>query len=159
MRFDTYNPTFVDWQERIYPVGSIYASVSPTNPADLLGFGVWSAFAAGRVLVGVDTGDPDFDAAEKTGGAKAVTLSEYEMPAHSHGVTDPGHSHVENSNNTTTGPLRGWGAPDTSTNTSTATGYSTAPATTGISIGNTGGGQAHQNMPPFLAVHLWRRTA
>ena len=52
---------------------------------------------------------------------------------HSVAVTDPGHDHVENSNNATTGPLRGWPTPDTSTNTSMATGYSTASATTGIS--------------------------
>lgn len=162
MRFPEANtgfPVLQDALASIYAVGSIFVSTNPANPATYLGFGTWVEFGAGRVPVGVDTGDPDFDAAEKTGGAKTVTLAEAELPAHSHGVTDPGHTHVENSNNTTTGPLRGWGAPDTSTNTSTATGYSTAPATTGISIQNTGGGQAHNNMPPFIAVHLWLRTA
>lgn len=59
-------------------------------------------------------------------------------------VTDPGHSHVENSNGATTGGLRGWPAADTSTNTSTATGYSTASATTGITAStvNPSGGVA-----------------
>lgn len=59
-------------------------------------------------------------------------------------VTDPGHTHVENSNNATTGGLRGWPAADTSTSTATATGYSTASATTGItaSAENPAGGVA-----------------
>jgi hypothetical protein len=55
----------------LYPVGSVYinAAVS-TNPGTLLGFGTWAAFGAGRVLVGLDAGDVDFDTVEETGGAK-----------------------------------------------------------------------------------------
>lgn len=142
-----------------WPVGSIFFSVLSTNPATLLGFGTWEAIGAGRVLIGQDTGDPDCATLKQEGGAKTVTLTEAQIPAHSHSVTDPGHTHVENSNNATTGGLRGWGAPDTSTNTSTATGYSTASATTGISLGNTGGGQAHANVPPYVIVKMWERTA
>jgi hypothetical protein len=60
----------------LYPVGSVYinASVS-TNPGTLLGFGTWAAFGAGRVLVGLDAGDVDFDTVEETGGAKTHTLN------------------------------------------------------------------------------------
>ena len=51
--------------EKIYPVGSIYinAAVS-TNPATLLGFGTWVAFGAGKTIVGLDSGDTDFDTLE-----------------------------------------------------------------------------------------------
>jgi len=55
-----------------WPVGSVFTSVVATSPATLLGFGTWAAFAAGRVLIGLDAGDPDFNVAEETGGAKTV---------------------------------------------------------------------------------------
>ena len=63
-----------------WPVGSIFLSTVSTNPATLLGFGTWSVFAAGRVLVGVDSTDNDFDAGD-TGGAKTHT---HTTPAHQH---------------------------------------------------------------------------
>lgn len=158
MRFQDAQPNLEDMLSRFWPIGSVYISVDSTNPAVTLGIGTWAAFGAGRCLVGVDSSDADFDAAEKTSGSKTVTLTEAQLPAHTHTVTDPGHTHVENSNNTTTGSLRGWGAPDTSTNQSTATGFSTASSQTGVTIGNTGGGQAHPNVQPSIAVFMWKRT-
>jgi len=145
--------------EQLWPVGSLYVSISPTNPALLFGFGTWAAFGAGRCLVGVDPGDTNFDAAEKTAGSKTVALTEAQLPAHSHGVTDPGHAHVEQVNSATTGGLSGFAARDTSTNTPAATDYSTASAQTGMSIQNTGGGQAHPNVQPSIAVYFFKRTA
>lgn len=124
-----------------FPPGSVFISVVPTNPATLLGYGFWVSIASGRMLVGHNSGDPDFDTVEETGGAKTHTLTEAEMPSH---------THVENSNNATTGALRGWGAADTSTSTPTATGYTTAA---------TGGGGAHNNMPPYFVVYMWKRTS
>lgn len=56
----------------LYPVGSLYVSTLTTNPNTLLGTGTWTAFGAGKVLVGRDSGDADFDTAEETGGAKTV---------------------------------------------------------------------------------------
>lgn len=56
----------------LWPVGSVYVSTSATNPASTLGFGTWTAFGAGRVLVGLDAGDADFDTVEETGGSKTV---------------------------------------------------------------------------------------
>ena len=47
-----------------YPVGSIYTSVVATNPATLLGVGTWAAFGAGKVMVGINSGDSDFDTVE-----------------------------------------------------------------------------------------------
>ena len=54
----------------LFPVGTIYtqAGVS-TNPATLLGFGTWEAYGAGRVMVGVDSGNTLFDAVNETGGS------------------------------------------------------------------------------------------
>lgn len=169
-----------------FPVGAVFISVVSTNPSTLLGYGTWSAFGAGKVLVGLDSGDIDFDTVEETGGAKTHTLTESEIPshthvqnshnhtqdAHNHGVTDPGHTHVENNNSATTGGLAGWAARDTSTNTPVATGYSTASATTGVTVNNatatnqaatatnqnTGGGSAHNNLQPFIVCYFWKRT-
>lgn len=58
-----------------FPVGSIFVTVSASNPATLLGYGTWTAFGTGRVLVGIDPSDADFDTVEETGGSKTVTFS------------------------------------------------------------------------------------
>ncbi len=57
-----------------FPVGSIYTSVTSTNPATTLGYGTWTAFGTGRFLVGVDTSDTDFDTVMETGGSKNATI-------------------------------------------------------------------------------------
>ena len=120
----------------VYPVGSVYinASVS-TNPATLLGFGTWTAFAAGRVLVGLDGSDTDFDTVEETGGAKTHTLTVDEIPAHTHSVPNSG-----------------------SQNNSFDSGTTVGNDVTGTS-GSTGGGQAHNNLQPYIVVYMWKRTA
>jgi hypothetical protein len=73
----------------LYPVGSIYTNATvSTNPATLLGFGTWTAFGAGRVMVGFDSGNALFDTAEETGGsADAITVSH----THTATSTDAGH--------------------------------------------------------------------
>ena len=143
-----------------FPVGAVFIAVVSTNPATLLGYGTWSAFAAGRMLIGHNAADADFDTAEETGGAK--TSSAVVNHTHDVSVTDGGHSHVENSNNATTGGLRGWAAADTSTSTSTATGYSTASATTGITastVNPAGGVASFSLMNPYIVCYMWKRTA
>jgi hypothetical protein len=123
-----------------WPVGSVFISVLSTNPATLLGFGTWAAFAAGRVLVGLDAGQAEFDTLLETGGAKTHTLTTNEMPAH---------THTQSVNSATNGGSSGY-TPDTSTNTSTTSGYST---------GSTGGGVAFSVINPYVVVSFWERTA
>ena len=74
-----------------WPVGSIFLSAVSTNPATLLGFGTWSAIGAGRVLIGIDAGDVDFDTLGETGGAKTTahthasgTIATVAESAHTH---------------------------------------------------------------------------
>lgn len=123
-----------------FPVGSVFIAVVDTNPGTLLGYGTWSAFAAGRTLVGLDSGDADFDTAEETGGAKTVTLTEAQMPAHVHGELAP--------SSASSGALKY--AIDTNASGSQASGLNTASA---------GGGEAHPNLPPYIVCYMWRRTA
>ena len=73
----------------VYPVGSVYISVNSVSPATLFG-GTWAAFGAGRVMVGRDASDADFDTVEETGGEKADNVS----IAHTHSVGVGNHKHV-----------------------------------------------------------------
>jgi hypothetical protein len=68
-----------------WPVGSIFMSVSSTNPTNYFG-GTWSLWGSGRVPVCVNTSDSDFSSSEKTGGSKTVTLTTSQMPSHTHTI-------------------------------------------------------------------------
>lgn len=141
MLFEQARASLFGFINAVWPVGSIYISVLPDNPNLILGFGTWVAFGAGRCLVGVDPGDTDFDAAEKTSGSKTVTLTESQIPSH---------SHLLQRFPTTTGPESGFTADTSMNGTPTATTLPTATA---------GGGQPHPNVQPSICVYLWKRTA
>jgi len=139
-----------------YPVGSIYinAGVS-TNPATLLGFGTWTAFGAGKVLVGLNASDASFDTLEKTGGSKDATVVSH---THTATVTDPGHTHSLTNLATYSDTVSGGGIPIQTRTNSTNT---TASATTGISVANstTGSSGTNANLQPYITVNMWKRTA
>ena len=162
-------PTFADSTTKIattafvqaalaaaYPVGSIYINAaSATNPATLLGFGTWTAFGAGRVMVGLDAGNAAFDTAEETGGsADAVVVSH----THTATVTDPGHIHTTAFKS---------GAPYIGANpyyvndSSNSTNIASNSAVTGISVANstTGVSGTNANYQPYITVRMWKRTA
>jgi microcystin-dependent protein len=69
----------------IYPIGSIYLSVNSANPGTWLPGTTWVAWGSGKVPVGIDTGQTEFNSVEKTGGEKTHTLSLGELPSHNHG--------------------------------------------------------------------------
>lgn len=56
-----------------WPIGSVFISIISTNPATLLGIGTWVQFGAGRMLVSLDTQQPEFASSEQTGGSKTTT--------------------------------------------------------------------------------------
>lgn len=138
----------------IYPVGAIYISTLSTNPATLLGFGTWAAWGAGRVIVGRDGNDTDFDTAEETGGAKTHTLQSSEMPSHTH--VQNSHVHAMQRFPTATGGSTGFTV-DTSMSGTVAAANDTAAATP--TNQNTGGGGAHNNLQPYIVAYMWKRTA
>ena len=148
-----------------FPIGSVFIAVVSTNPATLLGYGTWSAFGSGRVLVGFDSLDTDFDTAEETGGAKTITLDTTMIPAHTHiqnahNHTQDSHSHTQAATTTATGSTSNrLGTVDTSStaqNTGVATATNQAATATNQ---NTGGGLAHNNVQPYIVVYMWKRTA
>lgn len=132
-------PTMSAIFNAVYPIGTIYTSVSNANPGLVFG-GTWVAFGQGKTLVGVDNNDPDFNAAEATGGEKTHTLTIDEMPKHNHGILKPRWS-------TNTGANAVYG----SNGTGSGSEYDTR--------GYEGNDQAHNNMPPFVCVYFWKRTA
>ncbi len=139
----------------LYPVGSIYTNSSvSTNPATLLGFGTWTVFGAGRVMVGFNASNSLFDTAEETGGsADAIVVSH----THTASVTDPGHSHsTSKAVMTVAGGNNGAGGSDRLLET-----ISTTTSTTGISVSNstTGSSGTNANYPPYITVYMWKRTA
>ena len=152
-----------------FPVGAIFISSVSTNPNTLLGYGQWSAFAAGRVLVGFDAAQTEFDADGETGGAKTTTLTTTELPAHSHtqdahGHTQNAHTHVITSQTATTGSATSYehGTLDTSsaeTEATEVTGSTTATNQTTVATNqSTGSGAAFSRLPPYVTVRLWVRT-
>lgn len=137
--------------QSIYPVGSIYINASvATNPGTLLGFGTWTAFGAGRVLVGFNSSNPLFDTAEETGGsADAIVVS------HSHSITDPGHTHsiiMSSTQNTSSQ------TPSKLSTTANLTG-TTESNTTGITVDSAGSSGTNANYQPYITVYMWKRTA
>jgi hypothetical protein len=137
----------------LFPVGAIYTAIVSTNPGTLLGFGTWTAFGAGRVMVGYDSSNSLFDTAEETGGsADAITVSH----THTATVTDPGHSHniTGNVGSATLGASGGG-------NVYTGATSATTTSTTGISVSNstTGSSGTNANYQPYITVYMWKRTA
>jgi hypothetical protein len=141
----------------LYPVGSIYTNAtSSTNPGTLLGFGTWTAFGAGRVMVGFDSGNALFDTAEETGGsANAINVSHTHTATST--VTDPGHIHTTLGYGSGNSANYGNGGGIAQTNNSTAS------ATTGISVSTSisteGSSGTNANYQPYITVYMWKRTA
>lgn len=81
--------------DTVYPVGSIYTSVNPIDPATLWGIGTWVEWGSGRVPVGVKSDDSNFNSVEKEGGSYTVSLSKSQLPSHNH-TYDKSDSTTEN---------------------------------------------------------------
>jgi hypothetical protein len=121
--------------DKIYPIGFVVTLGVSTNPNTLFGIGTWTAIA-GKVIVGLDSGQTEFDTLNETGGAKTHTLSTSEIPSHAHkyyhatggsgGASSPGGAGSGNI----------WEDTDT-----------------------TGGGGAHNNLQPYIVKYVWERTA
>lgn len=117
--------------DAIYPVGSIYMAYNHTDPATLFG-GTWVRMTDGFLWASRAT-----DIIGQTGGEKTHQLTVAELPSHTHGST-----YTNSGTATKTHPWLASGG--------TAMAYDSVA---------TGSGQAHNNMPPYIQVSIWRRTA
>ena len=172
--------------QAVYPVGSIYVSTTATNPATTFGFGTWTAFGAGRVLVGQDTGDSSFNTLEETGGSKNATLVSHnhtgttggQSANHVHaftGTTDAqgNHQHGVLHNVNNGGATYAGGPPGTNNATnrnSTTAGlhaHNVSGTTAGVSSDHShsfttstqGSSATNANLQPYVVVKMWKRTA
>lgn len=164
----------------LWPVNCIFITVSAIAPATLLGFGTWTAFGVGRVLVGYDASQAEFNLAEKTGGEKTHQLTINEMPSHthiqdSHNHTQNAHNHnqtahshslsgfnnfVDVANAGTTTPIIDNSGTFTTNGTVAVNQATTAVNQDTVAVNqNTGGDVGHNNLQPTIIVRFWKRLA
>ena len=128
-----------DLYNAIFPVGQIVIKGDNEDYSNWLGF-TWERTAVGKVLVGIDSTDTDFNTIGKTGGEKTHTLTIDEMPSHNHSIEMTSGGVAYQVERVPFGNQSVWG-------------NSTFP------IKPTGGGKSHNNMPPYLAVYIWKKVA
>lgn len=167
----------------IYPVGSLYWSKNPTNPATLFG-GTWTQIKDKFILAAGDS-----YAQGATGGASTVTLTTAQMPMHTHGAstnTTGAHSHTRGTMEITGGmawsnltSLQGafyqgqyrpsYGVANAHNDWNgiafaASRSWSGSTSSNGdhshtVTVNNSGNGESHENMPPYVTYYCWERTA
>lgn len=125
-----------------YPVGSIYLSVNSTNPGTIFG-GAWEQIKDRFLLACGSTYSNG-----STGGEATHKLTTDEMPSHSHDFNRGASNKYEHIYISTNGA---WNTPSSGSGYGFGAGYMT--------INNSGGSKAHNNMPPYLAVYVWKRVS
>jgi hypothetical protein len=130
--------------DSVYPIGSIYISVSDVSPEKFLG-GEWEEFAKGKTIVGIDSTNSTntrFKKAGNTGGLETVKLTKEQIPRHNHYITM----------SVSTGAIQ-----DTNAFTNIGIKPESGPVNYGLTS-DVGSDQAHENMPPYIVVYMWKRT-
>ena len=125
---------FVNLLDIVYPIGSIYQSMSATSPASTVG-GTWTQLKT--FLYGSTT-------AKQTGGEATHRLVVNEMPSHTHHMSaKPAGSNIANNLPYQIG----------------AAGLDYSGTFINKYVESEGGGQAHNNLPPYTTCFIWYRTA
>jgi hypothetical protein len=125
--------------DKIYPIGHILMTENSANPSTYLEVGTWVAYGSGRVPVGIDSTQTEFNTIGKTGGEKAHKLTVSEMPSHNHQYP----AHYSESQGWMNGQVQMTDRGQEAVN----------------SVGNAGGDQAHNNLQPYIVCYMWKRTA
>lgn len=149
--------SFLDW---IYPVGSIYMSTNATNPTNLFG-GTWVAWGAGRVPVGFNGGDGNFNSSEKTGGSKTINIQ------HNHGLSNARAAVGRADSSLSTMSYTSGGNPHNVyfdrefSYYGGISGGSKHATDTSLIYGNTndGGSTSASVLQPYITCYMWKRTA
>lgn len=151
------NISLLDW---IYPVGSIYMSAKEGNPALLFG-GTWVAWGAGRVPVGFNGSDGNFNSSEKTGGSKTINIQ------HNHGLSNARAAVGRADSSLSTMSYTSGGNPHNVyfdrefSYYGGISGGSKHATDTSLIYGNTnnGGSTAASVLQPYIVCYMWKRTA
>lgn len=148
--FQTAETNFV--LDNVYPIGSIYMNVNSTNPGTLFG-GTWEQIQ-GKFLLGMSSSYP----AGSQGGEASHTLTTEEMPSHGHNPANQSgyYGFITNSKKV-------FEVGDMGSQSGSGRYYPYSTAAFDVSrntlTGTTGGGNSHNNMPPYLSIYIWKRTA
>ncbi len=136
----------------VYPVGSIYmsATLSTASAVNNALPGTWQAWGAGRVPVGVDTSDTDFNYAGLTGGEKTHQLAINEMPKHHHTYANTSGSRIYD--------VR-YGATDWGSSGSLGAGFNGGTYDASVYGGDTGGNGHHNNLQPYITCYMYKRIS
>lgn len=161
------NQAFAQIFNMMYPVGSIYMSATLSTAEEVesaLG-GTWVAWGAGRVPVGVNSGDTDFGTVESTGGEKTHVLTTSELPAHTHGsksltgyvqnvLMDDGASMLNNGIMSFSDGSRERSWSGSGGNAMKRLSVDATHEHTSV-----GSGKAHNNLQPYITCYMYKRTA
>ena len=148
--FQTAETNFV--LDNVYPIGSIYMNVNSTNPGTLFG-GTWEQIQ-GKFLLGMSSSYP----AGSQGGEASHTLTTEEMPSHGHNPANQSgyYGFITNSK-------KAFEVGDMGSQSGSGRYYPYSTVAFDVSrntlTGTTGGGNSHNNMPPYLSIYIWKRTA
>lgn len=147
---DDVSNQIIEDNKKKYYIGKIIMDTKNVNPSTYLGFGVWQLWGTGRVPVGVDTTQEEFNEVEKEGGEKTHTLTSSELPDHKHvfsnGKGNYVYPTVDRSNTTN------WGA-----SFSSSSDYKIAPADEQKMEGTSG--KSHNNLQPYITCYMWKRIS
>ena len=122
-----------------FPINKVEVFFDAEDHSDFLGF-QWERVSQGKIQIGLDDSDTDFNTIGKTGGEKEVTLTADEVPAHNHTFWKG--DNVSGSGNRV---MTGYGG--------------TVQGDVDIYSSSAGGGQPHNNMPPYIVMAFWKRIA
>lgn len=122
-----------------FPVNKVEVFFDAEDHSDFLGF-QWERVSQGRIPIGLDDSDTDFNTIGKTSGEKEVTLSINHIPPHNHTVR----ANIQNASGNDVLVIKNNAY------------YSSAVE---MNTSATGGGQAHNNMPPYIVMAFWKRVA
>lgn len=122
-----------------FPINKVEVFFDAEDHSNFLGF-QWERVSQGRIPIGLDDSDTDFNTIGKTGGEKEVTLSINHIPPHNHTVR----ANIQNASGNDVLVIKNNAY------------YSSAVE---MNTSATGGGQAHNNMPPYIVMAFWKRVA
>ena len=122
----------------IFPIGFVVTLETNINPNEIWG-GTWIRTAKGKFIVGLNENETEFRTLGRTGGEKTHVLTVDEMPSHSHGQIVTAGTGGTATRTDYTDDSRGQKYPQ------------------GINTNETGGGKAHNNLPPYEVAYKWKR--